>query len=363
MVSNRVASDRVFVIAEGGVNHNGSLPRALHMVAAAAEAGADAVKFQTFRADQLVTQDASKTPYQKQAIGAEGSQHEMLKALELDEAAHRVLARACADASIEFMSTAFDTESLAFLIDEVGIKRIKIPSGEITNPQLLLAAGGSGLPILLSTGMASIEEVEVALGLIAFAVDAKGETLGRAALDPAWQRQKLALRQYVCILQCTTAYPAPVDDINLRVMDTFAQRFGLPVGFSDHSLGTAIAVAAVGRGATVIEKHFTLDKTLSGPDHGASLDVVELTRMIADIRTVENALGAGAKGPQPSELENIALARRGIYAARDIAAGETLTEGDIVLLRPETALSPMALWDRIGRPVKRVYRRFEPLDP
>lgn len=358
-----MTANRIFVIAEGGVNHNGSLPRALDMVAAAAAAGADAVKFQTFRADSLVTRDAAKTPYQQQAIGATGSQHEMLKSLELDDESHRVLAQACRDAGIEFMSTAFDLESLAFLVGEIGVRRVKIPSGEITNPQLLMAAGRTGLPILLSTGMATIGEIEGALGVIAFAGEGSDGRPGSVAFKAAWQRRREALRQSVCILQCTTAYPAPADDIDLRAMDTFARLFELPVGFSDHSLGTAIAVAAAGRGATVIEKHFTLDKTLPGPDHGASLDADELARMIADIRIVERALGTGDKGRRPSELDNVALARRGVYAARDIAAGETLAESDIVILRPETELSPMAFWDKLGTRVGRAYRRFEPLDP
>lgn len=358
-----MTNGRVFVIAEGGVNHNGSLPRALEMVAAAARAGADAIKFQTFRADELVMQDAAKAPYQQRAIGSRGSQYAMLKALELDDAAHRILAQACADAEIEFMSTAFDLGSLSFLIGEIGVRRVKIPSGEITNPQLLMAAGRSGLPILLSTGMASIGEIEGALGVIAFAAEGGNDRPGAAAFKAAWQRQKQTLRRSVCILQCTTAYPTPPENIDLRAMNTFARLFELPVGFSDHSLGTAVAVAAAGRGATVIEKHFTLDKTLPGPDHGASLDAAELTRMIVDIRIVEKALGTGDKGRQPSEMDNVALARRGVYAARDIAAGETLAEADIVILRPETALSPMALWDRLGTRAGRAYRRFEPLDP
>jgi N-acetylneuraminate synthase len=355
-------NDRVFVIAEGGVNHNGSLPRALAMVDAAAKAGADAVKFQTFRAEKLVTLDAAKTPYQQQALGNTASQHDMLKALELDEAAHRSLARASADAGIEFMSTAFDLDSLAFLLDEIGIRRVKIPSGEITNPHLLLAAGLSGRPILVSTGMASLAEIEAALGVIAFGADESGEAPSPAAFDAAWWRQKQVLRQSVTILQCTTAYPAPAEDINLRAMDTFAESFGLPVGFSDHSLGTAIAVAAAGRGAKVIEKHFTMDRTLTGPDHAASLEVDELTRMVADIRIVEKSIGSGEKARRPSEFDNVALARRGVYAARDIAAGEVVSDADIVLLRPETTMSPMALWDILGKPAKRAFRKYRPIE-
>ena len=355
-------SDHVFIIAEGGVNHDGSLASAIGMVQAAARAGADAIKFQTFRAEKLVTPSASKADYQKRTVGGDDSQYGMLKALELDAAAHHALAAACSDAGIEFMSTAFDVESLSFLVEEIGIRRVKIPSGEITNPQMLLAAGRSGRPVLLSTGMATLIEIEAALGVLAFAMARDGGAPNMAAFGSAWKDRRSLLTERVTVLQCTTAYPAPAEDINLRAMDTFAATFGLPIGFSDHSLGTALAIAAAGRGATVIEKHFTLDRTLPGPDHAASLGVHELTRMIADIRMVEKALGTGEKVCSPSEVANVALARRGVYAARDIAADEMLSEADAVLLRPESGVSPMALWDVVGKPASRAYHKLNPFD-
>ena len=225
-------SDHVFIIAEGGVNHDGSLARAIGMVQAAARAGADAIKFQTFRAEKLVTPSASKADYQKRTVGGDDSQYGMLKALELDAAAHHALAAACSDAGIEFMSTAFDVESLSFLVEEIGIRRVKIPSGEITNPQMLLAAGRSGRPVLLSTGMATLIEIEAALGVLAFAMARDGGAPNMAAFGSAWKDRRSLLTERVTVLQCTTAYPAPAEDINLRAMDTFAATFGLRIGFS-----------------------------------------------------------------------------------------------------------------------------------
>jgi len=355
-------SARTFVIAEAGVNHNGSIDRALEMVAAAARAGADAVKFQTFRAEALATPSAAKAAYQQEASGANDGQFAMLKALELSEGEYLRLARACADHGIEFMSTAFDAGSLRFLIDDAGLARIKIPSGEITNPQLLLAAARCGRPVLLSTGMATLDEIETALGVFAFGMMSVAAPTGEAAFKQAFRDHHSLLKDTVTILQCTTAYPTPVEDINLRAMDTLAKTFGLAVGFSDHSLGTAIAVAAVGRGATVIEKHFTLDRSLRGPDHAASLECCELTRMISDIRIVEKALGSGEKIRAASEISNVAVARRGVYAARDIAVGESVGSDDLVLLRPETAMSPMRLWDIAGHKSQRAYRKLEAFD-
>jgi N-acetylneuraminate synthase len=224
---------------------------------------------------------------------------------------------------------------------------------------LLQAAGRSGLPVLLSTGMASLDEIALALGAIAFGISGSAEPPSAAAFRRALQSERSALLARATVLQCTTAYPAPPADINLRALDTLSDAFGLPVGFSDHSLGTVLAVAAAGRGAAVIEKHFTLDQSLPGPDHAASLEVDELTRMIADIRMVEQALGTGAKERRPSELENVSLARRGVYAARDLAAGEIVSVSDIALLRPESAFSPMELWDIAGKPARRSYRKFE----
>jgi N-acetylneuraminate synthase len=349
-----------FVIAEAGVNHNGSIERALEMVDVAARAGADAVKFQTFRAESLVTPGAVKAAYQQAGTGSEDGQFAMLKQLELSEGDYLCLADACKRAGIEFMSTAFDTESLRFLIESAGISRVKIPSGEITNPQLLIAAGRSGLPVLLSTGMATLAEIEDALDVLAFGRMPDAPSLRTSTLKGIYRGSEL--ERTVTILQCTTVYPAPATDINLRAMDTFTTAFGLPVGFSDHSSGIAISLAAVGRGATVIEKHFTLDRGLPGPDHSASLEPVDLAKMISGIRLVEQALGSGQKVCLESEAQNAIVARRGVYAARDIAAGEPLELADMILLRPENGLSPMRLWDLVGTKARRAYRKLEALD-
>jgi N-acetylneuraminate synthase len=354
-------TQRTFVIAEAGVNHNGSLDRAVKMVAVASAAGADAIKFQTFRAESLVTPDARKAAYQAKATGGDDVQLEMLKALELDFDAHRTIAAACSSANIEFMSTAFDVESLSFLVRDVGVRRVKIPSGEVTNAQLLLAAGRSGLPLLLSTGMATMQEIEEALGVLAFGLADDDRPPSASAFRRAFggATSRSALASVVTVLQCTTAYPTPPEDVNLRAMDRLAETFGLPVGFSDHSEGTAVAVAAVARGACVVEKHFTLDRGLPGPDHAASVVPEELYRMIADIRTVEAALGKAEKTASEIELVNRTVVRKGLYAAHDIGKGDVLREQDIAVLRPENGMTPMAMWDLIGRAASRDYRRFD----
>jgi N-acetylneuraminate synthase len=351
---------QTFVIAEAGVNHNGSIERALEMVEVAARAGADAVKFQTFRAESLVTPEAAKAAYQQTATGSEDGQFAMLKRLELGEGDYLRLADACKRAGVEFMSTAFDTESLRFLTEKIGISRIKVPSGEITNPQLLIAAGRSGLPVLLSTGMATLAEIEDALDVLAFGRIPDAPSPGTSAFKGTYRDSEI--QRTVTILQCTTAYPAPARDINLRAMDTFTRAFGLPVGFSDHSSGISISLAAVGRGATVIEKHFTLDRELPGPDHAASLEPDELAKMVSEIRLIEQALGSGEKICLESEAQNVVVARRGVYAARDIRAGKELELSDMILLRPESGLSPMRLWDLVGSKAGRAYRRFEALE-
>lgn len=342
-----------FIIAEAGVNHNGSLDLALRLVETAAESGADAVKFQTFRADRLARRDAPKAAYQVSQTAASESQFDMLHRLELDEAAHRRLAERCQKLNIEFMSTAFDEESLALLLS-LGIRRIKVPSGEITNGPLLLEMGRAGLPVILSTGMARLEEISDALAVLAWGMTRSERPTGLAALrehgksDTARQR----LGELVSILQCTTAYPAPAEAINLRAMDTLRQSFGLPVGLSDHSTGLAVPMAAVGCGATIIEKHFTLDRTMPGPDHAASLEPHELTAMVRGIREVELALGDGVKQPSPHEEPNIRIARRGLVAATRIPRGTPLTEALLTSMRPADGASPMLFWDQLGQPAE-----------
>ena len=353
-----------FVIAEAGVNHNGDLGLARQLVDAAADAGADCVKFQTFKADRLASASAQKAAYQQETTGAHESQLEMLRRLELSDDAHRELMARCAERDIAFLSTPFDHESLAFLAADLGLDRLKLGSGELTNGPLLLAAARTGLPLILSTGMATLQEVEDALGVLAW-----GWTVDDGA--PSWGGFAAALRSHdgacavasrTVLLQCTTEYPAPFVDVNLKAMDTLAKRFGVAVGLSDHTPGITMPIAAVARGATVIEKHFTLDKAMDGPDHRASLEPAELAAMVVGIRQVESALGDGIKQPAPSELGNRAIARKGVVAARAIAAGHVFTADDLACKRPEAGVSPMRLWELLGRSASRDYAADEPID-
>jgi len=357
------SADRVFVIAEAGVNHNGSPELALRLVDIAADAGADAVKFQSFRAGSLVSQDAPRAEYQKRNQPGAISQLEMLRQLELDEAAQRALSAHAAARGIEFMSSPFDAGSIDFLAAGVGVARLKIGSGEITNAPLLLHAARTGLPVILSTGMSTLEDVEAALGVLAFGYGggaaAPGEAGFRAAFASAAGRA--ALRAKVSLLHCTSEYPAPVEDINLRAMDSLRDAFGLPTGLSDHSAGIAVAIAAAARGAAIIEKHFTLDRALPGPDHQASLEPEMLARMVAAIREAGAALGSPRKQPAPSEQATRVIARRSLVAARDMAKGEVFGAGDIAAKRPGGGVSPMQYWDWVGRPAARDYRKDEML--
>lgn len=349
---------RCLVIAEAGVNHDGSLEKALELVDLAAEAGADIVKFQTFKADRLVINAAPKANYQLRQTDAGESQYGMLKRLELDAAMHMALAARCAERGIEFLSTAFDVESLKFLIDEIGIKRVKIPSGDATNGPLLQAAARSGLPILLSTGMCSLAEVSQAVALIAFVVANPEKTPDRASLAEL-ERNAAAwpdLRDRLTLLHCTTEYPAPIDEVHLRAMDRMRDAFSVSVGFSDHTEGAAVSLAAVARGATVIEKHFTLSRTLPGPDHAASLEPEELNGMVRDIRIIEKALGEADKKTTASELKNRPIARKSLMAAVQIPKGALFSEQNLTAKRPGLGRSPMEYWDLLG---KAAWRDFE----
>lgn len=357
-----MSSPRTFIIAEVGVNHNGSLKRAIRMVGIAAEAGADAVKFQSFITEHEVTRDAPKADYQKKNAGAAGGQFAMLKALELSAADHRALVRACRNAGIEFMSTAFDHVSAAFLNKLGGLRRHKIASGEITNAPLLLQLARSRKPILLSTGMATLAEVETALGVIAFGyVSGENAKPSPKAFAAAFRSRdgQMALKKNVAVLQCTSEYPAAFDRINLRAMATLADTFGLKVGLSDHSPGVAVAVAAVARGATVIEKHFTLDRRLPGPDHKASLEPDELATLVSSIRAVEAAFGRPDKKPTVGERNVRAVARKSLVALQTIRAGERFTAANLGVKRPGGGLQPMLYWRLLGRKATRRYRRDE----
>ncbi|WP_298332973.1 N-acetylneuraminate synthase [Asticcacaulis sp.] len=339
-----------FIIAEAGVNHDGSPARALELAEAARTCGADAVKYQTFRTDRLTTRRAATCAYQETATGGQQSQQDMLRALELPDAVFRHLARHCQSIGIEFMSTAFDPDSLDFLVSETGIRRVKIPSGELVNPLLLLRAARTGLPVILSTGMATLDEVAMALGVLAHGL------LGLPGLPRAADAAAAAnspegaalLAQRITLLHCVSDYPAPPQDSNLRALATLRNRFTLPVGLSDHTEGTCVAVAAVALGAVVLEKHFTLDQSLPGPDHRASLDVAGLARLVEEARIVESALGDGVKAPRPSEVGNIAAIRGSLVATRNIRAGDRLDDSNITVKRPGDGLPPMRLLDLAG---------------
>jgi N-acetylneuraminate synthase len=350
------------IIAEAGVNHNGDQDHALRLVEAAAATGADAVKFQTFNATTLAAADAPKADYQTAAVG-EGSQIDMLRALELSPQAHRAAADRCAALGIEFMSTPFDPDSVGFLCD-LGVRRLKIPSGELTNPLLLRACALSGLPLIVSTGMATLNEVDQALGLIALTLLDPQAHPHREAIADAYVSAdgRTVLGGTVTVLHCTSEYPAAPETINLRAMDTLARHTGLAVGLSDHSQGIAVPLAAAARGARVVEKHFTLDCSLPGPDQKASLEPAPFTDMVRGIRTIEQALGSAEKTPGVGEQRTAAVARRSLVAARPIAAGQVLTADDITLKRPGTGLSPFFYWDLIGSTARRAYRPDEALD-
>ena len=315
---------KVFIIAEAGVNHNGSLELAKKLIDSAVEARADAVKFQTFKADKLVSKCAQKADYQKQATSVDETQYEMIKKLELDQNAHRALINYCKDKGIMFLSTPFDHDSIDLLISfEMPI--FKIPSGEITNLPYLRHIGRLDKEVILSTGMANLDEVHDALEVLIKAGTSKVK---------------------ITVLHATTEYPCPIDEVNLRAMQTIKNAFGVKVGYSDHTHGIEVPIAAVAMGACVIEKHFTLDRTMEGPDHKASLEPDELRAMVQAIRHIEQALGDGVKMPSMSEQKNIPIVRKSILASRPIKMGETFTDNNLIVKRPGNGISPMR-WDEI----------------
>jgi N-acetylneuraminate synthase len=346
---NKEVNRKVVVIAEAGVNHNGDLEMAKKLVDAAVDSGADYVKFQTFKAENLVTKDAIKAEYQKKLTGDHEGQFEMLKRLELSEEGHLVLIKHCKTRGIPFISTPFDLPGVSFL-QNLGVPLLKIPSGEITNAPLLLKVARTGKPLILSTGMSTLGEIESALSILAFgfinATDKPTTSELRAAFIN--ERAQSLLKERVTVLHCVTEYPAPYEELNLRAMQTIQSAFGLSVGYSDHSVGIAIPIAAAALGASVIEKHFTLDKNLPGPDHSASLEPDELKQMITAIRQVESAMGNGVKVPRFSELKNIPIARKSIVSARAIKKGEVFSAENLTTKRPGLGLSPMGFWDLEG---------------
>ncbi|MDB9892080.1 N-acetylneuraminate synthase [Amylibacter sp.] len=347
------------IIAEAGVNHNGNVEVALQLIDAAYAAGADVVKFQTFIAKKLVTKQALQADYQVAKSGKKESQLEMLSRLQLSFDSHHLLVAHCKKLSIEFLSTAFDSESLEFLVNDLGLTRLKIPSGEITNAPLVLQHARTGCDLIVSTGMATLADIEAVLGVIAFGYTAgKDEIPSIEAFQAAYlsEEGKASLNRKVTLLHCTTEYPASPQEINLRAMDAMTAAFGLAVGYSDHSEGISVPVAAVARGACLLEKHFTLDKNMDGPDHKASLDPSELKSMIQAIRDVELALGDGIKGPRPSEINNKTSARKSIVAARDIPIGAVFCELDLSVKRPGLGDSPFTYWSLQSKSASRSYK-------
>lgn len=331
--------NKVFVIAEAGVNHNGSLDLAKRLVDIAVEAGADAVKFQTFKADKLVSKGAQKAVYQRQTTSANETQHEMIRKLELDESAHRAIISHCNEKRIMFLSTPFDHDSIDMLND-LGMSIFKVPSGEITNLPYLRHVGSLGKEVILSTGMADLGEIEDALDVL---------------LISGIPRDKIT------VLHATTEYPCPVDEVNLQAMQTIRHAFDVKVGYSDHTQGIDVPIAAVAMGACVIEKHFTLDRTMEGPDHKASLEPQQLKEMIIAIRRVSRAMGDGIKKPSKSEKKNIAVARKSIVASRQIKAGEVFSEANVAVKRPGGGINPMR-WDEVvGQVAQRNYEEDDPI--
>jgi N-acetylneuraminate synthase len=365
-VTFRSSKGGVWIIAEAGVNHNGSRERALALVDAAVRARADVVKFQSFRADKLATASADKAAYQKETTGSAQSQLEMLRGLELSRDDECEIARACSAAGIGYMSTPFDEESATHLVQRAGVTTIKIGSGDLTNAPLLLHVARFGLPVVLSTGMSTLEEVELALAVLAFGharphgASPTSDELAALPRDPqAWAM----LREKVALLHCTTQYPAPPGSVNLRAMATLRDAFGLPVGFSDHTEGIHVSLAAVALGATVVEKHFTLDRALPGPDHRASIEPDQLAAMVREIRDIEQALGDGAKRPAAEEIGNRDIARRSLVAAARIPQGQPFTAENLAVKRPGTGVSPRYYWDYLGRAAPRSYEPDEMIEP
>jgi N-acetylneuraminate synthase len=340
-------SKKTFIIAEAGVNHNGSIELARELVDAAISAGADAIKFQSFIASAIVTADASMAEYQIVNTGSSESQLKMLQSLELSQQQQRELHDYCQNRGIQFLSTPFDSMSLNFLTKNLGLRTIKVGSGELTNAPFLLEVAQSADKIILSTGMSTIDEVAEALGVIAFAMTAPATAKpSKSSMTSAFESSegKKAISERVILLHCTTDYPTRPVDVNLKAMLTLGDKFSCQIGFSDHSVGVHLAVAAVAMGATIIEKHLTTSRALPGPDHQASLEPNEFKNLVSQIRELEDALGNGEKFPTEVEIQNKKVARRSIVAAKQIKVGDVFTKDNIVIKRPGTGRSPIDYW-------------------
>ena len=339
--SSHIPDDRILIIAEAGVNHDGDLDTALALVDTAAAAGADMVKFQTFCAARLVTSGAGKAAYQKRTTEADESQRDMLARLELSDSAHHLLLKRCAERGIAFLSSPFDEQDADFLAG-LGLDLLKLPSGAVTDLPFLEHVGSLGRELILSTGMADLDEVRAAVAVL--------EKAGTP-------------KERLVLLHCNTEYPSPAEHANLRAMRTLAHELGVRTGYSDHTEGHTVAVAAAALGAVVIEKHFTLDRDRSGPDHAASVDPAGLAELVRAVRAVEAAMGSGDKVPSPSEEKNIPIARKFLVAARAIAAGEPFSRDNLIARRTGTGgVSPMRLPELLGRPAPRDFKPDEPIE-
>lgn len=350
----------VYVIAEAGVNHNGDIALAHEMIDCAADAKADAVKFQTFVPERLASRSATKAAYQLRNQPGEDSQLTMLQNLALSFEQHHELLQHCLRRKIDFLSSPFDPLSTTFLIDDLNLPTIKLGSGELTNGPLLWQLGHSGRRLILSTGMANLQEIHSALGLLCLA--RRNQPPSKYQYFPTYYDPEL-LRESVSLLHCTTEYPCPMDSVNLRAMDCLQETFELPVGYSDHTTGISVPIAAVARGARIIEKHFTLNRSLPGPDHQASLEPQELSDMVKGIRDIELCLGEAQKEPAEVELKNAAAARKSLCAARPIRKGDRFNLANLCAKRPGTGLSPMYQWQLLRRRANRDYAEDELIDP
>ena len=357
MTQQKSKKTKCYIIAEAGVNHNGSIDMAKQLIDIAAEAGADAVKFQTFKAEKVISKYAPKADYQKKTTAETESQLDMVKKLELDEETHYILIEHCRARNIEFLSTPFDFESIDLLARKLDLQHLKIPSGEITNGPYLLYVAQTGKPVILSTGMSTLAEVETALGVLAFGYLGNTDKPSLHNFQNAYCSDAglEVLKGKVILLHCTTEYPSPFEDVNLWVMKTMQNAFGLPVGLSDHTSGIAVPIAAVALGAAVIEKHFTLDRNLPGPDQKASLEPDELKLMVTSIRNIEVALGNGHKVPAASEMKNRNIARKSLFAAMPVIKGELFSVSNLTMKRPGKGISPMKYWELIGEKSKKDY--------
>ncbi|WP_404417421.1 N-acetylneuraminate synthase [Marinospirillum sp.] len=355
-------NNSTLIIAEAGVNHNGERDLAFQLVEAAAESGADAVKFQTFNAERLAAVTAPKAQYQKKNTSEAESQLAMLKKLELPESWHQELQDHAQQKGIAFISTAFDRLSLSFL-QTLNLPFYKIPSGEVTNAPLLWAFAATRKPCILSTGMASLSEVEQALAILAhgYSHDQEPKTLSETWEFWGQPQAFEAIKDQVTLLHCTSSYPTPLDQVNLKAMDTLAAAFQLPVGYSDHTQGLLVPVAAVARGARVIEKHFTLDRELPGPDHKASLEPEELKDLVQQIRCIEQLLGTGRKAPQPCEWDTRQVARQSLLVSQDVQQGDEFSETTLTTSRTGQGVSAAHYWDYLGKPASKDYRCGEAL--